>query len=141
MTQWILDTDHVSAILRGNRSALKQAAVHYPNAYITIVTVQELFNGWNGKLNQTNNSAELVRLYKKLADTVAFIKRVEVLDFDTSAEQIYASLRQQPQLSKKRVDKDLRIASIALSQSAVMVTRNYRDFSLIPNLNLQNWIE
>jgi len=90
VTQWILDTDHVSAILRGNQKALQQAANHHPQVFITIVTVQELFNSWSGKLNQTKDSKQLVKLYKQLAQTVvAFTRNVETLDFDHSAEQIY----------------------------------------------------
>ncbi|MEL7331308.1 MAG: hypothetical protein AAFN12_03620 [Cyanobacteria bacterium J06560_2] len=45
MTRWILDTDHASAVLRGHPNALQQSASHHPHAGITIITVQELFNG------------------------------------------------------------------------------------------------
>jgi predicted nucleic acid-binding protein len=34
---------------------------------------------------------------------------------------------------------DLRIAAIALAQSAILVTRNTQDFIDIENLNLENW--
>jgi len=137
---WILDTDHVSLILRGNQQVIEAAARHHPNVVITIVTVQELFNGWVGRINQQANPENLVRLYSKLSQTVQFIKSVQVLNFDESAKNRYVHLKQQyPQLSRKRLDKDLKIASIALAQGTIMVTRNQKDFSLIPELTLENW--
>lgn len=141
MTKWLLDTDHVSAILRGNQNVIQTAASHHLDVAISIITVQELFNGWIGKLNQESDPHNLVKLYGKLAKTVDFVTSVSVLDFDNPARQVYERLRQQPNLAKKRIDKDMRIASIALSQNMTMVTRNYKDFSLIPNLGIENWMQ
>ncbi|WRH67351.1 MAG: hypothetical protein RSE13_02710 [Planktothrix sp. GU0601_MAG3] len=41
----------------------------------------------------------------------------------------------------KRLKNDLRIAAIALSVNGVMVTANKRDFSLIPDLVIENWTD
>jgi hypothetical protein len=42
-------------------------------------------------------------------------------------------------LAKKRLEKDTRIAAIALANEGILVTRNYKDFSLIPNLQIEDW--
>ena len=45
MSLWILDTDHVSLFLGGNKSIIAQVAKHSEDIAITVITVQELFNG------------------------------------------------------------------------------------------------
>ena len=59
MTLWIIDTDHISLFLAGNKSVIAQVAEHSDNVAITIITVQELFNGWNGKLNDPRQANKL----------------------------------------------------------------------------------
>ena len=142
MTLWILDTDHISLFLAGNKSVIAQVAEHSENIAITIITVQELFNGWNEKLNDPRQANNLRNLYTKLWQTTEFIKIITILNFDRGAEACYNDLRQNNRnLAKKRLQKDLRIASIALMQNAIVVTRNYKDFSQVPNLQLDNWVD
>ena len=142
MSLWILDTDHVSLFLAGNKSVIAQVAKHSNDVVITVITVQELFNGWNRKLNDPKEANNLSHLYTKLWKTTEFFRVITILNFDADAENYYNNLRQfSKALAKKRVAKDLRIASIALTHSATVVTRNYRDFSLVPNLKIENWTE
>lgn len=142
MTLLILDTDHTSLFLAGNKSVIAQVAKHYDSIAITIITVQELFNGWNGKLNDSRQANNLSNLYTKLWQTTEFFKKITIINFDRDAEACYNNLRQNNRnLAKKKLEKDLRIASIALMQNAIIVTRNYKDFSQVPNLQLDNWID
>ncbi len=142
MTLWILDTDHTSLFLAGNKSVIYQVAEHSDNIAITIITVQELFNGWNGKLNDPRQANNLSNLYTKLWQTTEFFKIITILNFDLDAEACYNNLRQNNRnLAKKRLQKDLRIASIALTQNAIVVTRNDKDFAQFPNLQFDNWVD
>jgi len=107
---------------------------------ISIVTVQELFNGWVVRINSAGKVEDVVRLYGKLSRTVALIGRVRVLDFDDFAGETFQRLRlENSTLSKQRLQKDMRIAAIALVNDAVLVTRNYRDFSQVPSLKIEDW--
>ncbi|MDZ8261001.1 type II toxin-antitoxin system VapC family toxin [Nostoc sp. ChiQUE01b] len=142
MSLWIIDTDQASLFLAGNKSIIAQVATHSNNVAITVITVQELFNGWTGRLNDPAQANNLAHLYTKLWETTEFFKVITVFNFDKNAENRYQILRQSSKaLAKKRIEKDLRIASIALAQNATIVTRNYKDFSQIPNLKIENWAE
>lgn len=142
MNQWILDTDHVSLLLKGNIGVTEQVLKKQSNIAITIITVQEMYNGWIGRINRTADPDILVRLYARLSATVEFIQAVQVLPFNESAKQQYITLRDQNKvLARKRIEKDVRIAAIALSQKATMVTRNKRDFELVSSLRLENWVD
>lgn len=141
MNRWILDTDHVSLLLRGNSDIVEQSERRHPYVVTTIITVQEIYNGWVGKTNNASDPDRLVELYAKLSKTVTFVKSAPILNFDESAKNCYVLLRQQtPLLAKKRLEKDLRIAAIALSQKDTLVTRNAKDFELIPNLRFEIWV-
>ncbi len=79
----------------------------------------------------------LSNLYTKLWKTTEFFKIITILNFDRNTENCYNNLQKNYQsLAKKRLQKDLRIASIALIQNATVVTRNYQDFSQVPNLQI-----
>lgn len=36
---------------------------------------------------------------------------------------------------------DLKIASIAISHDAMLLSRNLRDFRKVPGLNVENWLD
>lgn len=141
MTIWILDTNQVSALLEGNNTIKSRVTQVSPNDIaITVVTVQEIFNGWVDKINNASESTDLVRLYTKLSITLDFFKAVKILNFDQKAFSVHENLiNENQELKKKRLKNDLRIAAIALSVNGIMVTANERDFSLIPGLVIENW--
>jgi tRNA(fMet)-specific endonuclease VapC len=69
-----------------------------------------------------------------------FFQRAQVLNFDTSADTTYKQLIQNhPHLNKRRLEKDVKIASVAIANQAILVTRNQRDFVLVPGLQIEDW--
>jgi tRNA(fMet)-specific endonuclease VapC len=140
MSLWILDTDHVSLLLERHPQVSRKVAEVGADVAMTIVTVQELFNGWVVRINNAKEIEDVVRLYRKLDRTVLLCKRIPVLGFDEAVGDRYRQMLQAtPSLSKKRLEKDMRIAAIALVNEAIVVTRNDRDFSQVPGLRLENW--
>jgi tRNA(fMet)-specific endonuclease VapC len=143
MSLWVLDTDHVSLLLRGNPRVIARLSERPLQTVTTIITVQEVFNGWVGELNQRDNTPELLlSKYRELSLAVELFRKVPVLEFDRGAFESYERLlRGEVLLRKRRLQQDVRIAAIALSRNAIVVTRNQRDFALVPGLVLENWME
>lgn len=140
MSLWILDTDHVSLALQGHPLVTAQIKQRDLDVATTVVTAQELFNGWVIRINDPRLSSELVSLYTRFSLTLDFLKKVQILNFDDSANNRYTQLLQLDRsLRKKRLQEDLKIAAIALSTGATVATRNQRDFSLIKGLRLEDW--
>lgn len=138
MSLYILDTDHVSLILYNDTLVIANATQH--QIAVTVITVQELFNGWVGRINDPSLVNNLPALYTKLWITVKYLQTVEVLDFTPEADTCLKQLlKDNPLLRKNRLQKDMRIAAIALSLNATVVTRNQRDFEQVPNLAIIDW--
>lgn len=137
---YILDTDHVSLWLEGHSVVRNKTLEFEADLAITIITVQELFNGWMGRLNDSSQSNHQVSLYAKLSRVVAYLQEVKVLELDKTADCCFRMLlTENPSLRKKRLQKDMRIAAIVLSLDATVVTRNRRDFGLVPGLRIEDW--
>ncbi len=141
MTLWVFDTDHVSLVLRGHPKIIARLAQVSEYTSTTIVTVQEIFNGWVGELNQSSATRKTILVqYRHLFLVTDLLKRLPILEFDASAFDRYEELIvQNPNLCKKRLQKDMRIAAIVLSLDATVVTRNRRDFGLVPGLRIEDW--
>ena len=139
MTQYIIDTDHLTLFQNNHPLVIQKVQSNIQNLKIRIITAEEQLRG---RLNiirrnsQSNKTEELIIAYRNLRQTIQFFSRLELLDFARDAYNIYSELRSQ----KIRIrTQDLKIASITLANNSVLVSRNYRDFSQIPNLNLEDW--
>ncbi len=140
MTFYVLDTDHVSMWLEDHLVVCRNIEEHRSELAITIVTVQEIFNGWISRLNHPSEAHRQVALYAKLSKVVVLLKEVDVLDFDQDADRAFRILlTQHSPLRKTRLQKDMRIASIAVANDAIVVTRNHRDFVQVPDLKILDW--
>jgi tRNA(fMet)-specific endonuclease VapC len=138
VARYILDTDHVSLILFEHPQVTAVAAQE--QAAVTVVTVQELFNGWVGRVNDPSQINHLPALYSKLWTTMRYLQTVEILDFTTAADECLKQLlKENPPLRKNRLQKDMRIAAIALSLDAIVVTRNRKDFEQVPGIKIVDW--
>ena len=72
-------------------------------------------------------------------------KQYEILSFDASAANIYSDLYERLKSKGAPAQRfDLMIASIAISNNLILVTRNIDDFTAISensNLMIENWFE
>jgi tRNA(fMet)-specific endonuclease VapC len=139
MSYFILDTDHFSLWQRNHPLVVSAIKKNANNVIITIITAEELLRGRFNVIRQAstnNNSEKLVLAYSLFWETLDDLKILNILKFDQKADDIYTELRRQ----KIRIGtQDLKIAAITLANNAILITRNYRDFSQIPNLKLIDW--
>ena len=80
---------------------------------------------------------------RKLADRVDLVlSALEVLSFETPAERHYASLR--CELTRKGIPigpNGMLIAAHALAHGLTVVTANAGEFSRVPGLAVENWLQ
>lgn len=129
--RYLLDTNMVSYIIRGNIPRVRERLVRVPMAQVALsaVTEAELRFGIARK-------PEAARL--KIA-VEEFLLRVEVLPWDSGAAQHYAQVRAALERAGTTIGNlDLMIAAHALAAGAVLVT-NDRDFHRIKQLKIEDW--
>jgi tRNA(fMet)-specific endonuclease VapC len=74
-------------------------------------------------------------------DIEAVLGSIEVLPFDTPADQTYARLRTELERAGTPISgNDMFIAAHALALDCVLVTDNEREFSRVAGLRIENWI-
>jgi tRNA(fMet)-specific endonuclease VapC len=140
MTLWVLDTDSLSLLERGNpkiQERLRQ--VNADSVAISIVTAEEKIKGRLATINSLSGIERVDRLaiaYRDLQSSIEDLQTLPILPFSELATDRYRDLLQQ----KIRVGShDLRIAAIVLSVEGILVTRNRRDFEKVPGLQIDDW--
>lgn len=137
MSLYILDTDTLQLFQNEHPLVVARVqAVALEDRAVSVISVEEQLSGWYTQLRQAKRPERLAWAYRRLAATVRFLSRVQIVDFDESAIQHCEQLMQ----GKVKVGtNDLRIAASVLERDAILVTRNVRDFQKIPNLRIEDW--
>lgn len=69
-----------------------------------------------------------------------FAERFISLPFDDSAAMVYADIRAKLELAGTPIgSNDMQIAAIAVTHNLILVTHNTREFSRVPDLQLEDW--
>lgn len=137
----ILDTDCLSLLQRKRGDAYvtlfnKLSAFSPEEIATTIVSFDEQMRGWMSIVARSRKTELLIDAYADLESFLEAFKRMRVISFDERSGMIFDDLDSQ----KLRVGTmDLRIASIAMSQDAILVSRNLVDFERIPGLIVEDW--
>jgi tRNA(fMet)-specific endonuclease VapC len=138
---YILDTDHMSALEWGSGAAGQRLLARLnqlsPGAAVTtIVTFEEQSRGWLAVLAQARKLSDQVEAYRRLQRLLLNYLKIDVVAFDTQAAAEFEQLRRQ----RIRIGTmDLKIAAIALTHRATVLTCNHKDFSRVPGLSIEDW--
>jgi len=138
----LLDTDHLSVFTdeRDARHGPLYMRMEAATEPITcpIVSVEEVFRGWLALINRLRDVHRQLPAYVRLGQFLTLLGDWEIVPFDGRAADQFVSLRRR----RIRIGAmDLKIASIALVNDALLVTANLRDFSLVPGLRCENWLQ
>lgn len=130
MRHYLLDTNIVSHLLRGHASVLQRVeAVPMASLSISAITEGELLFG----LARRPEATRLQQLVQ------AFLRRVEVLPWDSAVAAAYGNIRAALVAQGKVIAPlDLLIAAHALANGAVLVS-NDQAFRQIDGLALEDW--
>jgi tRNA(fMet)-specific endonuclease VapC len=139
MTLYVIDTDLLSLYQRNHPQVSDRIRLARQNGIMlttTVVTVEEQYAGRLAQIRKAKDSADLIAAYDRLNITFSLFSKLEVLRYDRIADDYFRQLRK----SGVRIGtQDLRIASIALAQNGIVVTRNRKDFEQVSNLKIEDW--
>ena len=138
---FILDTDHLTIIQRQSEPAFSRlsARLHEipaKDVFTTIISFEEQMRGWLAVINRLRKAQDEIDIYQRLHRLLTFFSEIPVLDFDGAAAERFTQLRK----SGVRIGAmDLKIAAIALSHKATLLSCNLVDFRKVPGLPVEDW--
>jgi tRNA(fMet)-specific endonuclease VapC len=138
---FVLDTDHVSLMEwsagPARENLLRRLSTIPPRqVFTTILTYEEQTRGWMAYAARARTIAQQVEAYSKMKLHLDLYRRVQVLGFDDRAGTEFERLRG----ARIRIGAmDLRIAAVALTHGATVLSRNIKDFSQVPDLLVEDW--
>lgn len=134
---YLLDTDHVSLSQRGHSLVNERIQAVGPSQLaISVITVEEQLRGWLAVIRNGTTPLSRVTAYERLRMAVEYFASITILDYTLPADAVVTDLRRQ---GVRIGTQDLRIAAVALTHGTILVTRNQRDFRLVPGLSVVDW--
>jgi len=137
----VLDTDHLSVLEHRDSPqafALQSRLEAEPPSelFTTVVSLEEQMRGWLSLIARYSHVDQQVAYYDRLRSMHEFFANWQMLPFDIPAAQEFQQLRRQ----EIRIGTmDLKIASIARTQNALLLSANLSDFEQVPGLRVENW--
>lgn len=132
-SQAVIDTDILSAIMRGNPSATERARSYlktYRQFTFSALTRYEVLRGLLAK-----KAARQLVAFDQLCAASQVLPVTDTIIVQGAS--IYASLSQRGDLIS---DADILIAATAIVHGLIVVTNNTQHFRRIQNLQVENWL-
>ena len=132
MDFYLLDTNVVSALLKGNHPNLtcRSASISIEQQIIPSIVRAELLFGWH----------DAVHYVSRIAELEAFLAGFPSTTFDDHAAREYGKIRSYLKKTGLMIGpNDLIIASIALANGYILATHNAAEFARVPGLTLEDW--
>ena len=137
----VLDTNHFSEWERSSPAGKRLVArlrASGEEMALPIAAVEEELRGWLAEINRHRDLDRQIVPYTKLQREVECFGEWTILGWDAESAQMFRQFRVQ---GVRIGTMDLKIACIALAHEATLLTRNARDFSQVPGLRFENWLD
>ncbi|HBK23280.1 MAG TPA: VapC toxin family PIN domain ribonuclease [Planktothrix sp. UBA10369] len=129
---YLLDTNIISELIKNPRGVIfyKIQEIGEDQVCTSIIVACESKFG-----AQKKNSQKLIEKLEIILDSI------EILPLTHPVEQYYAEIRTYLEQQGTPIgSNDLLIAAHALTLNLTVVTNNVREFSRVPNLKVENWL-
>jgi tRNA(fMet)-specific endonuclease VapC len=138
----LLDTDHLSIVLTrrftGHENLVERLRGNGGAIAIPVICVEEQCKGWLAQINRLRDVHKQIPAYERFRALFDFFKQWDIQPFDAASADAFNDFRKQ----RIRVGtQDLKIGAIAVTQGALLLSANLRDFRQIPGLRVENWLE
>jgi tRNA(fMet)-specific endonuclease VapC len=130
---YLLDTNIISELVKNPRGIIfsKIQGIGEEKICTSIIVACELKFGARKK-----NSPQLLQRIETILDSI------EILPLADPVEEYYAEIRTYLEQQGTPIGgNDLLISAHALTLDLTIVTANVREFSRVPNLKVENWLE
>lgn len=137
----ILDTNHYSEIEKRTSIGIRlseRLLACAEDEFLTIITPAEVLKGWLAAINRPKQQDRFVGAFDEFQNSLKGYQDWIILPWSEDAADIFDHLRK---AGVKIGTMDLRIASIALEYDATVLTRNLVDFTKVPGLRVENWLD
>ncbi len=138
----LLDTDHLSIVV--NRNAVEHNALvsrlddSEDSLGVPVICVEEQCQGWLAKIHRARDVHHQIAAYERLTNLFHFFEDWEIIPFQTADADAFLRFRKQ----KVRIgSQDLKIAAIAVTHNALLLSANLRDFRQVPGLRVESWLQ
>lgn len=137
----VLDTDHLSLLTWEDGAAGQGLETRLLEAgeaghATTIITYEEQVRGWLAYLAKARSASQITEGFGRLNRHLDAFRSIRVFGFDHAEALIFLELKG----SRLRVGSmDLKIAAIAISCDATLLSRNLGDFRKVPGLKVEDW--
>ncbi|MGK7959694.1 type II toxin-antitoxin system VapC family toxin [Crocosphaera sp.] len=138
---YLLDTDTLTHLHAGNINVINRIeSLQDEEIAITIITKVEILRGRIDYLLKASSGQDLIKAQELFSRSETLLNQLPVILIDENSANQFERFKTVSKL-RKIGRADMLIASIALANQAILVTRNLRHFRQFPNLSVQNWVD
>jgi len=87
--------------------------------------------------HRTRDIHQQITPYERLPELFDFLAEWDIISLSETAADLFAELRRQ---KIRAGSQDLKIAAIAMTEDALLLSANHREFQKVPGLRVENWL-